>query len=326
MIKLKNLLAFLILFSNYLYCQSYVVKDVFFSKSLKANRSVNVYLPMEYDSTNSNIRYPVIYFLHGGGGNHDSYNFIVPILDSLIFNKIINKMIIVKPDGSCPPYLGSQYMNSALYGNFEDYISKDLIVFIDSKYNTIPTSSARCIMGHSMGGEGSMRIALQHPDQYAAVASHSGVLNMEFLDFLAPLVLAENDTLKDISPTTGWMSEALFTASGGYVPNLNNPPYFVDLPINKCGEKIDSVLSRWRLNDPTYLASQYDPKNGLNIFLDCGNEDAIFESTTVFIDMLNSKKIPYEFHSYIGGHNNKLKERFPISLKFFNRVMDKNSK
>ncbi|MFC1550890.1 alpha/beta hydrolase [Candidatus Neomarinimicrobiota bacterium] len=106
-----------------IYSQGRLIEDQFISNSLAFERNVNVYLPAMYDSNNTNIEYPVVYFLHGGGGDHNSYSGIIPILDSLIANNIIKPMIFVKPDGSCEPYLGSQYSNSELYGAFEDYIT-----------------------------------------------------------------------------------------------------------------------------------------------------------------------------------------------------------
>ena len=317
-----NSLIFTILsLSNFLFAQSKIVSDKFYSISLDTIRAVNIYLPENYDSTNADERYPVVYFLHGGGGDHTSYKLIVPILDSLISNQIIDPLILVKPDGSCKPYLGSQYMNSDLYGNFEDFISDDLIKYVDSKYQTISKSSHRGIMGHSMGGEGAIRAALKHPSLYSGVASHGGVLSIEFIQFLYPLVLAENDSFDVIKPTSGYMSNVLFTATGGYSPNINNPPYFVDLPMNSKGDKIDSVWVRWQLNDPAHLATKLDPQSGLSVYLDCGTNDPIFYCTTIFTDTLNQYKIPYEFHSYEGGHNDKLSERFPISLEFLNKVM-----
>lgn len=307
---------------SFLYSQSKLIDDKFFSTSLDTTRDLRVYLPDGYDSLNADIRYPVIYFLHGGGGDQTSYQLIIPILDSLISNKIIDPVIVVKPDGNCKPYLNSKWMNSELYGNFEDFIVNDLVNYIDSKYQTIVLKGGRSIMGHSGGGEGAMRIALKHPDVYSGIASHSAILAPEFGKFIFPLILAENDSSDTIKPTAGFLSLVLFTAAGGYSPNMNKPPYFVDLPINKNGELIDSVWARWSLNSPVHLASEYSLEANLKIYLDCGTNDPIFEYTTVFTDTLASLNIPFEFQSYVGGHNDKLGERFPISLVFLNSVMN----
>ena len=321
--KKCNLIFVLVLFSNLLYAQGKVVSDKFYSSSLDTVRAVNIYLPENYDSINAEIRYPVIYFLHGGGGDQNSYQLIIPILDSLIINHIIDPLIVVKPDGSSKPYISSKWLNSDLYGDFEDFIVNDLVNYIDSKYKTIPFAKGRCIMGHSGGGEGAMRIALKHPDIYTGVASHSGILSGGFLKFLTPLILAENDSSDLIKPTAGFLSKVLFTAAGGYSPNMNNPPYYVDLPIDNKGRVIDSVYTRWKFFIPSYLASLYNPKDGLDIYFDCGTNDPILKYTNVFADTLSTLKIPFVFQTFEGGHTDQLGKRLPISIKYLNSVLSK---
>ncbi|MCX6258886.1 MAG: alpha/beta hydrolase-fold protein [Bacteroidia bacterium] len=105
----------------------------FYSKSLHCKKQAVIYLPPGY-ADNDSVGYPVVYFLHGAGGNHESYEFIAKIVDELIFEKKIKPVIIVKPDASCPPYESSMYSNSTLYGNYEDFIVKDIISFTDSAH------------------------------------------------------------------------------------------------------------------------------------------------------------------------------------------------
>jgi S-formylglutathione hydrolase FrmB len=164
---------------------------------------------------------------------------------------------------------------------FEDYIAIDLIRFIDSNYNTIPSKDGRAIMGHSMGGEGSMRIALKNPNLYTAVASHAGILTNRFIEFIGPLVLAETDSNNQIKPSNGYMSQALFTAAGGYSPNMNNPPYYVDLPIDNNGNLIDSTWAKWNDGSTVDLATKYNPESNLHIYFDCGTKDFVFPYTEI---------------------------------------------
>jgi len=304
------------------YSQSNLVDTKFFSASLDTIRDLRVYLPDGYDSTDINKRYPVIYFLHGSGGNHTSYSGIFPILDSLITNNVIKSLIVVIPDGDSGPYLGSNYSNSTLYGLFEDYIAFDVIDYVDNKYKTIPSKDNRAIMGHSMGGEGSMRIALKHPNLYSGVASHSGVLSDRFIDLIGPLIIAEMDSTNQIKPTNGYMSQALFTAAGGKTPNMNNPPFYVDLPIDNQGNLIDSTFAKWQQSGPIFFATIYNPKENLQFFFDCGTNDPIFYYTTIFADTLKSRNIPFEFQSYKGGHSDKFYERFKISVVFLSSVIN----
>ena len=326
---MKQLLNIFILFAivinSFLFSQSRLIGDKFFSASLDTIKNVNVYLPDGYDSTDSTKDYSVIYFLHGSGGDHTSYSGIYPILDSLITNNIIKPVIVVKPDGSSGPYLGSQYSNSALYGLFEDYISIDVVNYIDGNYNTIPSKDGRAIMGHSMGGEGSMRIALKNPNLYTAIASHAGILSNRFIEFIGPLVLTETDSNNQIKPSNGYMSQALFTAAGGYSPNMNNPPYFVDLPIDNNGNLIDSTWAKWNDGSTVDLATKYNLESNLYIYFDCGTKDFVFPYTEIFADTLKNLKIPFEFQTFEGGHTDKFYERFKVSVVFLDSVINKNT-
>ncbi|MCK4941198.1 esterase family protein, partial [candidate division WOR-3 bacterium] len=127
-----------------------VINDSFYSTALGSTRYMRIYLPEGYDT--SGIDYPVVYFLHGGLSNHMGYTYIYYHLDTLIANGHIDPVIVVKPDASVGPYYGSAYTNSALYGNFEDYLVYDLIEYIDTTYRVIASRDTRCVMGHSMGG------------------------------------------------------------------------------------------------------------------------------------------------------------------------------
>jgi len=305
------------------YGQGIVIDDSFFSVSLDMTRMVDVYLPGGYDPDDSTNNYPVIYFLHGAGGDQNSYSFLIAILNSLIADNAIEPLIVVKPDGSIGPYLGSFYTNSELYGFFEDYIAYDLVDYIDSEYNTITSLDKRAVMGHSMGGYGSMKLALKHPDIFHAVAAHSGPLNLEANEDILAQVLEENGGSGPFHPSAGIFSLLVFTAAGAFSPNLNNPPYYVDFPIDNDGNIIDSTWAKWVLHNPAHLATQYSADDSLAIYFDCGMQDElfIFPMNTTFADSLDSLDLPYEFQPYEGMHSNLLFERFPIALAFLDSVM-----
>lgn len=129
-----------------------------------------VVLPQSY--TDGSTRYPVVYLLHGHGGNYASWITIKPELPQLASQYGI---IIVCPDG-----LNSWYWNSPLHKDmqFEDYISSELVAYIDSHYRTVADRSARAIAGLSMGGHGAMWNAIRHRDVFGAASSISGGLDI----------------------------------------------------------------------------------------------------------------------------------------------------
>ena len=130
-----------------------------------------IILPESY--THSDTRYPVVYLLHGCGGNYSAWLSIKPELPQIAS---LYNFIIVCPDGK----INSWYWNSPRNKDmqFEDYISDEVIRYVDSHFRTIPDRKARAISGLSMGGHGAMWNAIRHRDVFGAVGSTSGGLDI----------------------------------------------------------------------------------------------------------------------------------------------------
>lgn len=140
------------------------------------NRSVLVYLPPGYEKQ-TKVRYAVVYLLHGFTDkanktwvieNEGLRMNIGAVMDKLIAERKVRPMILVMPDGS-NKFGGSFYTNSITTGNWEDYITRDLVNYVDKKYRTLRNAESRGIVGHSMGGYGAIKLAMKHPDIYGAV-------------------------------------------------------------------------------------------------------------------------------------------------------------
>ncbi|MGC2181916.1 MAG: alpha/beta hydrolase-fold protein, partial [Terriglobales bacterium] len=118
------------------------------------DRPVAIYLPPGYASSAS--RFPVIYLLHGygstNGGNRawtkGDWANVPKMMDRLIAAGTIRKMIVVMPDAS-DKLGGAFYTNSVAAGNWEDFITRDLVSDIDARYRTIRRAASRGIAGHS---------------------------------------------------------------------------------------------------------------------------------------------------------------------------------
>src|SRR5579862_5365368 len=146
-------------------------------KSLEGNlegdspdRDVFVYLPLSY-AKNKNRRYPVVYFLHGYGLGAEAYMNALWASDGADKDMAAGtskEMIVVFPDSNTI-YNGSMYSNSPTTGNWETYLTEDLIGYIDSHYRTLANRESRGLAGHSMGGYGTLRIAMKYPELYAAI-------------------------------------------------------------------------------------------------------------------------------------------------------------
>ena len=129
-----------------------------------------IILPDGYDR---NGKYPVVYLLHGFSGNYSDWTKNVPHIKAL---SDLYKFIIVCPDGG----FASWYVDSPEKKDFQydTYVSKELVAFVDSGYATIKDRAGRAITGLSMGGFGALSIAIRHQDIFGAVGSMSGGVDL----------------------------------------------------------------------------------------------------------------------------------------------------
>lgn len=115
---------------------------------------------------------PVIYLLHGYGGNHTTWLAVKPELPAIADREGI---FFVCPDGANSWYLDSPACPSSRY---ETFICAELIPQIDDRYAVIPNRVGRAITGLSMGGYGAMMLAMKHKALFGAAGSTSGGLDI----------------------------------------------------------------------------------------------------------------------------------------------------
>ena len=84
------------------------------------------------------------------------------------FAQGVKEMIVVLPD-SKTLHNGSMYSSSVTTGDFEQFIARDLVSYIDAHYRTIPDRQSRGLVGHSMGGYGATRIGMKHSDVFGSL-------------------------------------------------------------------------------------------------------------------------------------------------------------
>src|SRR5215213_10043261 len=126
----------------------------------KLVRDVYVYLPPGYEQ--SEKRFPVVYCLTGFTGrgrmllNDNAFTpNLAERMDNLIGEGKIQPMIAVMPD-CFTHYGGSQYINSSATGNYEDYLVKEIVPFVDENFQTLKSKNSRAVMGKSSGGYGAL--------------------------------------------------------------------------------------------------------------------------------------------------------------------------
>ena len=151
-------------------------------------RRLYVYTPPDYYGGTQ--KYPVLYLLHGIGGDEDAWTTMgraVQILDNLIAQGKAQPMIVVMPNGMSneiasqnefPTKLASMGGSELTSGKFEASILKDIIPFIEKNFRTYTDRENRAIAGLSMGGAQSAFVGLNNIDKFAWVGSFSGAFVM----------------------------------------------------------------------------------------------------------------------------------------------------
>jgi len=307
--KLSGIIILVVLTISTLYSQPLYIRidDQFYSQSLDQLKMIDVFVPANYYD-NPDQEYAVIYYLHGGGGNQNSSNNYAHhyyTLHNQNPNITSPPAIFVGPDGSCPPYLGSDYVNSELYGNYEDFIIQDVISYIEQNYRAIPHKNFRLITGTSMGGFGTANLSTRHPEKFRAAFPYIGfpAIPDTLLETWKELYYLENGNYIP-NYGTGINTNLLLTMAGGLSPNMNNPPYYVDFPFDTAGVWVDSVLQRWYEHDASRKVKDLPSEHELAWFLGCGTTDYMctYPAYLQLADSLDFYGIGYSTHFFNGGH------------------------
>ena len=169
------------------------------STSVRNKRNALVYTPPGYSPA---AKYPVLYLLHGIGGDEEEWRRGAKpevILDNLIADQNAVPMIVVMPNGRAQPNdraVGDIMAWAPAFAKFEDDLLKDLIPFIESRYAVKADRESRALAGFSMGGGQSLNFGLSHLDTFAWVGGVSSAPNTKPPDQLVPDAARARENLK----------------------------------------------------------------------------------------------------------------------------------
>lgn len=304
------------------------IDTTFYSSALNEDRQVVVYLPPSYAYDFTSKRYPVVYLLHGFG-RPSTYFPVLDILDDLYASGAIEPTIYVLPNSTTGIYYGSYYANSVLNGHHEDYLTQDLVRFIDMNYRSLNRRDSRALLGHSMGAYGAMRFALRYPDQYCAGIAVSGMMDIAAIQTLTrDRIFSENGGSGPLYPFAGQATISMFTKASAFSPNLQNLPSKVDVPFYDDGSINEEVHARWMQHNPARFAAQLSPDNQPLIYFDCGQMDEIgfFPLNEAFADSLTHLGLDYQYTTFFGYHSDRVWERMEIAVVFLDSLFFHSSK
>lgn len=300
-----------------------------------ADRDVIVFLPPGYNS-DKHRRYPVVYALHGYsiGAEQWTHEIHVPQTIEGAFAQGSKEMIVVLPD-SKTGFNGSMYSSSAATGDFEKFIYRDLVAYIDAHYRTIPDRLSRGLVGHSMGGYGATRIGMKHPDVFGSLYIMSpcclsprpsgpppgmDAKKWEDAENQFEAAVAAMKSPAD-SAGMGFFQRAQLASAAAWSPDPKNPPLYLDLPV-KGGVPQPDVLAKFAANAPLAFIDQYidNLKEYKAIAEDVGDQDGLRFDTQKLHEILVSYGIKDGFEIYPGTHTSAVADRFQNHvIPFFSR-------
>lgn len=232
------------------------------SKILKMDRKYAVYLPPDYET--SQRSYPVMYLLHGSGDDQSGW---------IQFGEVKNITDKAIQEGKCAAMIivmpdgntGQKgYFNSPGGDwNYEDFFFKELIPFVEKTYRARTEKRYRAVAGLSMGGGGSFMYALHHPELFSSACPLSA--------YIGPLSMEEAAKRWDTQYPN--------------IPKTDMEKYF------KRHNAIELVTS---MPD--------DQKKAVRWYIDCGDDDFLYEGNCLTHIAMRKKDIPHEFRTRDGGH------------------------
>jgi len=300
------------------------------------DRDVIVFLPPSYEKEKKR-RYPVVYALHGYsiGAEQWTREIHVPQTIEGAFAQGTQEMIVVLPD-SKTVYNGSMYSSSATTGDFENYIARDVVAYVDAHYRTIANRNSRGLVGHSMGGYGASRIGMKHPDVFGALYIMSPCclspmaaggpgpadqMKERAISNEKKVAAAKSPT--DLATQSPGFASAQYATAAAWAPDPKNPPLYFDLP-TKEGAPQPEITAKFAANAPLAFVDQYigNLKQYHAIAMDVGDQDGLKVDAGKLHEILDNYGIVNSFEIYPGTHVSAVADRMQNHvLPFFSKSL-----
>lgn len=286
------------------------------------DRQAYVFLPPSYDSQPKK-RYPVVYFLHGYFATPKMYEDLVKFQDAVDEAAAKgNELIVVLPDGHTK-FKGAMYGASPTTGDFPAYIARDVVSFVDGHFRTLAQPASRGLSGHSMGGYGTLRIAMTHPGIFSSVFA------------MAPCCLSpSNTTLENLAKAQALTPDAIATGAFGdlaqaamlaaWAPDPKNAPHFIMQVTDEAG----LALVNARLHANSLLAVLPQHLSALKAYeavhVEVGDKDFLLKDDTAMHEALDRYGVTHSWEVFDGDHGNRVNPRFRSHLlPFFGQHLDR---
>ena len=260
-------------------------------------RRMTIYLPPAYQTAQGS--YPVLYLLHGSGGDEDSWTNCgraMQILDNLIHQGRCKPLIVVMPNGNVtlaaapgsdpnnPNTQPTSNNTSSMFGKFERSFVEEIVHYVDTHYKTIKAKEGRAIAGLSMGGLHTLYIALNHPDVFGYIGLFSAQTTNALNDKRIQRLRSINNTWKELKSTLPFIGDRGLDKK---ISSLTESATNGDLEIY---EHLQDKMKRLFANPPQLF------------YIAVGKDDFTKKLNDDLRKLLDTNKYPYLYNETDGGH------------------------
>jgi S-formylglutathione hydrolase FrmB len=253
------------------------------------------------------------------------------IADRLVAAGSVREMIVVMPN-AFSLHKGSMYSSSVTSGDWETYIARDLVAYIDGHYRTHSGSSEPRLGGRVDGGYGAIRIGMKRPDVFVSLYIISACcltpqINPRPEAMAASEAIRTRDQAEEAGRGRGFGPSTNLAFAAAWSPNPPNPPLYLDLPI-KDGKLRPEIVAKWTANAPLAMIDQYIPslKAYQAIAMDIGTKDGLLASNRDLDQAMTRFGVKHIYEEYDGDHTNRRAERIEKKvLPFFSDTLSFDS-
>ena len=247
------------------------------SKILNMDRKYAIYLPPGYET--SERSYPVLYLLHGGGDDQTGW---------VQFGEVQNITDKAISEGTATPMIIVMpdantsvrgYSNNATgTWRYEDFFFQELMPYVEKTYRIKAEKRYRAVSGLSMGGDGTFTYALHHPELFSSACPLSAGTGPLTMEDAKTRLTKDNPNITDTAIASYYNRQSVLVL-------INNVP--------------DSL------------------KKAVRWYIDCGDDDFLYEGNSLAHIAMRKKEIPHEFRTRDGGHNwTYWRTALPVVLEF----------
>jgi ketosteroid isomerase-like protein/enterochelin esterase-like enzyme len=279
-------------------------------------RNVTVYLPPHYGDESR--RFPVVYFLNHFFEDHRepfASHDARALFDQAIGAGVIGEVIVVTADFATPAG-SSWYVNSSATGNWEDFMVRELVPWVDRTYRTLAARDSRGVVGDGVGGYGAIRFGMRHPEIFGAVYALQAVGTGPGIQtsYSRPNfdLLARARSLDDLGDDG--FSRIFTSIYQAFSPNPDRSPLYFDPPARRVDGRVvvdSAVMAQFHERmDLTSLVSAYadNLKSLRALKIDWGRADTIADhiaGNQALSHLLTEFGVPHEAEEHAGGFRDR---------------------